>query len=60
MRTFEGTMLIKKFKNDSGNKTPLTIDCKDTEELKQEIKRIKKAFYLDKVYKVIIDLRERK
>lgn len=60
MKTFEGTLNIKQYKNDSGKKTPLTIDCEDSETLVKEKVRIKEAFLKDGAYQVQIDLKERK
>jgi len=60
IRTFEGYVLLKEFKNHSGDKRPLTIDCKNEQELRAEIARIKKAFEADGYYNVKIEVNERK
>ncbi|MBK7883477.1 MAG: hypothetical protein IPJ81_06560 [Chitinophagaceae bacterium] len=44
MKTYEGTMTIKWYKNHSGDCRPLTIDCKDKIELNKELKRITEAY----------------
>jgi hypothetical protein len=66
MRTFEGTITIKWYKNDwGGDKRPITIDVDTDEELNLEKKRIENAFMTepenDKLpYSVKLELRERK
>lgn len=65
MKTFEGSMTIKWYKNDNGgDKRPLTIDCADRSELKKRIAGIKNDF-LSKgedgrfPFSVNIDMQER-
>ena len=45
MKTYEGTMTIKWYKNDSGgDKRPLTLIAKDKIHLKSQLKSIRKMF----------------
>lgn len=45
MKTYEGTITIKWFKNDSyGDRRPLTIDCEDMNELNIEKSKLNKAW----------------
>jgi hypothetical protein len=45
MKTFEGTITIKWYKNDSyGDRRPITIDCEDRDELNKRLSKIKNDF----------------
>jgi hypothetical protein len=45
MKTYEGVMTIKWYKNDNGgDRRPLTIDTQNKETLRAELSRIKKDF----------------
>jgi hypothetical protein len=44
LKTYEGIIQIKWYKNDSGDRRPLTIDVENKETLKIEINRIKMDF----------------
>ena len=45
MKTYEGTMTIKWYKNDNGgDKRPLTLVAKDKLHLKEQLKSIRKSF----------------
>jgi hypothetical protein len=43
-RTFEGRLIIKWYKNDSGDIRPLTIDVNSERELEKELYRIREDF----------------
>lgn len=44
MKTYEGTFTIKWYKNDGGDRRPITIDCEDIAALRREQARIKAEF----------------
>jgi len=44
LKTWEGSFTIKWYKNDSGDRRPLTIDAKSDADFNTELKRIKHAF----------------
>ncbi len=44
LRTFEGRLIIKWYKNDSGDIRPLTIDCEGHKELKEKLAKLKSLF----------------
>lgn len=44
LRTYEGCMLIKWFKNDSGEQRCLTIDTKNRRTLGTELRKIRELF----------------
>jgi hypothetical protein len=44
MRTYEGTFIIKWYKNDNGDRRPITIDCEDMAALRREQVRIRHEF----------------
>jgi hypothetical protein len=66
MKTFEGYILIKEFKNHNGDKRPLTIDVENEKELQPKINKIKKDFLniseegKELPFSVKIELTERK
>lgn len=69
MRTFEGIMKIKWYKNDNGDWRGITIDTENRKTLNIELKRIKKAFMTEQdpesdenrlAYSVTFEMSERK
>lgn len=65
MKTYEGVMVIKWYKNDGGDRRPLTIDLKDNEKLNSRLNKIKNDFKKDKkdgrlLYSIKFFMSERK
>ncbi len=44
MNTYEGTMIIKWYKNDNGDVRPLRVECNSKSELDLELQRIKSLY----------------